>query len=158
MNIHLIWAQDSNGGIGKGGNLPWHIPEDLKNFKQLTINSTVVMGRKTWDSLPVKPLPKRRNIVLSKSKQVSAETFKSYEECMEHLKKNNLKKIFIIGGRSVYNLFFDDADFLHITKVNLLEPDVNEFFPVSTKEINKKFQQIFEKQICPKAVYTLWRK
>ena len=65
MQIHLIWAQDQNGGIGKNGNLPWHIPEDLKNFKKITFGSTIVMGRKTWDSLPIKPLPKRRNIILS---------------------------------------------------------------------------------------------
>ena len=60
MQIHLIWAQDQNGGIGKNGNLPWHISEDLKNFKKITFGSTIVMGRKTWDSLPIKPLPKRR--------------------------------------------------------------------------------------------------
>ena len=69
MEIHLIWAQDSNGGIGKDGNLPWHISEDLKNFKNLTIESPIIMGRKTWESLPIKPLPKRRNIVLSHSNQ-----------------------------------------------------------------------------------------
>ena len=65
MKIHLIWAQDENGGIGKDGNLPWHISEDLKNFKRLTSSFTILMGRNTWESLPVRPLPKRRNIVLS---------------------------------------------------------------------------------------------
>ena len=60
MEIHLIWAQENNGGIGKNGQLPWHIPEDLKNFKKLTLNSTIVMGRKTWESLPFKPLPKKK--------------------------------------------------------------------------------------------------
>ena len=64
MKIHLIWAQDEKGGIGKNGQLPWHIIEDLKNFKLLTKNSTIIMGRKTWDSLPIKPLPERENIVL----------------------------------------------------------------------------------------------
>ena len=61
MEIHLIWAQDQNGGIGEEGQLPWHISEDLKKFKSLTMNSTIIMGRKTWDSLPTKPLPKRKN-------------------------------------------------------------------------------------------------
>ena len=69
MKIHLIWAQDTNGGIGKNGKLPWHISEDLKKFKSLTYNSTVIMGRKTWDSLPIKPLPNRRNFVLSRQKK-----------------------------------------------------------------------------------------
>ena len=67
MEIHLIWAQDLNGGIGKDGKLPWHISEDLKNFKKITSNHPVIMGRKTWDSLPIKPLPNRRNIILSNS-------------------------------------------------------------------------------------------
>ena len=65
MEIHLIWAQDKNGGIGKDGKLPWHISEDLINFKKITSNNTIIMGRKTWESLPKKPLPNRRNIVLS---------------------------------------------------------------------------------------------
>ena len=65
MNIELIWAQNYSGGIGKEGTLPWHISEDLKNFKKITANFPIIMGRKTWESLPFKPLPKRRNIVLS---------------------------------------------------------------------------------------------
>ena len=67
MEIHLIWAQEHDGGIGKNGQLPWYIPEDLKNFKKITLNSTIVMGRKTWDSLPFKPLPKRKNIIFTKN-------------------------------------------------------------------------------------------
>ena len=63
MEIHLIWAQDFEGGIGIDGKLPWHISEDLKNFKQLTLDTKIVMGRKTWESLPIKPLPQRKNIV-----------------------------------------------------------------------------------------------
>ena len=64
----MIWAQDTNNAIGRDGTLPWHFSEDLQNFKALTLNSTIVMGRKTWDSLKIKPLPKRRNIVLSSKK------------------------------------------------------------------------------------------
>ena len=130
----------------------------MLNIKKITINSTVIMGRKTWDSLPFKPLPKRKNIVLSKSKKQHVETFQSYEKCMEYLKKNNIKKIFVIGGRSIYKIFYNDADFLHLTKVNLLEPNINEYFPVSFYEINKKFKQIYEKKICPEATYTIWEK
>ena len=62
MLIHLIWAQDAKSGIGKNGKLPWHISEDLINFKKLTLHSTILMGRKTWESLTKKPLPKRKNI------------------------------------------------------------------------------------------------
>ena len=68
MIIKLIWAQDSSGGIGINNKLPWHFSEDLQKFKSLTLNSTIVMGRKTWESLKIKPLPKRKNIVLSSKK------------------------------------------------------------------------------------------
>jgi len=81
MKFHLIWAQDENGAIGKNGDLPWHIPEDLKNFKKLTLNKPIIMGRKTWDSLKFKPLPKRRNIVLSSQKEIKdAEIFNNKNE------------------------------------------------------------------------------
>ena len=65
MDIELIWAQDQQGGIGKNRKLPWHISEDLQNFKKITSGYPIVMGRKTWESLPFKPLPNRHNIVLS---------------------------------------------------------------------------------------------
>ncbi|MDP7465479.1 MAG: dihydrofolate reductase, partial [Candidatus Marinimicrobia bacterium] len=83
MKIHLIWAQDENGGIGKDGNLPWHISEDLKNFKRLTSGFTILMGRNTWESLPVRPLPERRNIVLSSKEVPDVEYYTSVEECIE---------------------------------------------------------------------------
>ena len=158
MDIHLIWAQDLNAGIGKDGKLPWHISEDLKNFKNLTINSTILMGRKTWDSLPIKPLPSRRNIVLSKSNQDNVITLSSHEECIKFFEKENLDKIFIIGGRSIFEIFFRYANFLHITKINLLTPKVNEFFPVEMKQIEKKFKLSSKKQLSPDAIYTFWER
>tara|TARA_B110000438_G_C15607722_1_gene560846 strand:- start:237 stop:725 length:489 start_codon:yes stop_codon:yes gene_type:complete len=156
MEIHLIWAQDFKGGIGKNGKLPWHLSEDLKNFKKITLNSTIIMGRKTWDSLPIKPLPKRKNIVLSRKKQNNIETYHTYEDCLDSLK--NLDKVFIIGGRSIYKLFFHDADYLHITKVQIQGRNVNEFFPFNFDIINTKFTQQFEKKLSNQAVYSLWSK
>ena len=156
MEIHLIWAQDSNGGIGKNGKLPWHISEDLKNFKKITTNSTIIMGRKTWESLPLKPLPNRRNIVLSKTKQNQVETYNSYKSCMEQLTEDNIEKIFIIGGRSIYKLFFNSANFLHITKIDLLEDGINEFFPINCTEIKNNFNLTLENKISPNATYTFW--
>ena len=87
MKIHLIWAQDQNGGIGKKRKLPWHIPADLKNFKKLTLNSTIIMGRKTWTTLPVNPLSNRRNIVISSNSIADVENYNSIEHCMETLYK-----------------------------------------------------------------------
>ena len=158
MEIHLIWAQDYNSGIGENGALPWHISEDLKNFKSLTINSTIIMGRKTWDSLPVKPLPKRRNIILSRKKQIGDFTFSSFEECMAKIEKLKIDKVFIIGGRSIYKLFFKHADYLHISLVNLKNKKINEFFPFSIKEIKTNFTKINETQLSDIAIYTYWEK
>ena len=63
--IGAIWAQSRNGVIGDGQGMPWHIPEDLKHFKAVTLGQPVIMGRRTWESLPFKPLPGRENLVLS---------------------------------------------------------------------------------------------
>ena len=158
IEIHLIWAQDDTGGIGINGKLPWHISSDLKNFKKITLNSIIIMGRKTWDSLPIKPLPKRTNIVLSKNKQTSVTTYNSYDECIKSLKKKNVKKIFIIGGRSIYKLFFNDAQYLHITNINLVKNDINEFFPISFDEIKNKFNKISTSNLSKEATYSFWGK
>ena len=158
MDIHLIWAQDKNGGIGKDGQLPWHISEDLKNFKSLTLHSTMIMGRKTWDSLPVKPLPNRENIILSRTKKSSRTIYKSFEECMNKIKKQNLDKIFVIGGRSIYQLFFKYANYLHITNIQLINKDINEFFPVKMDEIKLNFRLKVEKKLSDDAIYTFWEK
>jgi len=158
MEIHLIWAQDINSGIGVNGKLPWYIPEDLKNFKKITNKSIVIMGRKTWDSLPIKPLPNRRNIVFSHKIQKNVETIHSYQDCLSKLKNDNVKKIFVIGGRAIYNLFYNDAHFLHITKINLINPDINEYFPIQMKSIKNTFKQVSEKIISNKAIYTYWNK
>ena len=158
MDIHLIWAQDKNGGIGKDGQLPWHISEDLKNFKSLTLNSTIIMGRKTWDSLPIKPLPNRKNIILSETKKSNGIIYSSFEECMNEIKKQNLEKIFVIGGRSIYKLFFDYADYLHITNVQLINKEINEFFPLNMKKIKLSFELKLQKELSNNATYTLWKK
>ena len=158
MNIHLIWAQDKNGGIGKDGKLPWHISQDLQNFKSLTLHSTIIMGRKTWDSLPTKPLPKRKNIVLSKQNAIESSFFYTFEKCMNYLDKSQPDKVFIIGGRSIYKLFFSEAKYLHITNINFLVQDVNEFFPIKMEIIKQMFRQVSSKQLSKNAKYTFWEK
>ena len=158
MEIHLIWAQDVNRGIGKNGKLPWHISEDLKNFKNLTINSTILMGRKTWDSLPIKPLPNRRNIVLSHNTISNIETYEDYKVCINTLNQENLDKAFIIGGASIYKLFFQYADYLHITFVDLINKEIDTFYPFSMDEIKNQFYQESKKKLNDIATYTLWSK
>ena len=158
MKLHLIWAQDQNGGIGVNGELPWHVSEDLKQFKQLTLNSTIIMGRKTWDSLPVRPLSQRNNIVLSSTNQSNATTYHSLEECLDALKKQEIDNVFIIGGRSIYKLFFHLADYLHISFINLKNKNINEFFPFDISIIKNEFKKIEEKNLSENALYTYWQK
>src|ERR1700751_4059227 len=73
--VGLVWAQSTSGIIGRGGDIPWRVPEDLARFKEVTMGHTVVMGRRTWDSLParVRPLPGRRNVVLSRETDCTAD-------------------------------------------------------------------------------------
>ena len=158
MQIHLIWAQDENGGIGKDGKLPWHISEDLKNFKRLTLGSTILMGRNTWESLPVRPLPERRNIVLSSKEIPNVEYYTSIKECIEKLDDDGTEKFFVIGGSTVYRNFIHRADELHITQVNEMTQGIDTYFPVTMLKIKKQFEKINETKLSKKAIYTQWVK
>jgi dihydrofolate reductase len=114
--ITILVAVDPYGVIGQENTIPWYLPEDLKLFKQRTLGHSVVMGRKTWDSLPRKPLPGRINYVISRqSPPESSHTcladslagplwFKSFDEAIEDARKNKDKEIFIIGGEQIYDL------------------------------------------------------
>ena len=158
MKIHLIWAQDQNGGIGKNGKIPWHIPEDLKNFKKLTLNSTVIIGRKTWMSLPIKPLPKRRNVVLCSNSIADVENYNSIENCIETLYKDNVKNIFVIGGAQIYRYFIYESDELHITFVDATTEGIDTYFPVSIEKIKNMYNKDEEFALGKTAIYTHWVK
>ena len=156
MNIHIIWAQDNNGGIGKNNSLPWHISEDLINFKKITSNHTIVMGRKTWDSLPKKPLPNRRNIVLSSQYINEVECYTSIESCIKSLKKDNISDIFVIGGKMIYDSFFPDANILHITFIEQVVDGIDTFFTISMDEVKKNYKMIQETSLAKNCTYTKW--
>ncbi|MBT5342199.1 dihydrofolate reductase [Candidatus Woesearchaeota archaeon] len=116
--INIIVGMTKNRVIGKDNSLPWHLPEDLKNFKALTENNTVIMGRKTWESIPekFKPLPNRNNIVISKNMLPidNVDVCKSIEEALEKAKSYQ-KEIFIIGGSSIYEQFLPITDKMYIS-------------------------------------------
>ena len=158
MKIHLIWAQDKNGGIGYKGQLPWHIPEDLQNFKKLTLNSTILMGRKTWESLPIKPLPKRRNIVLTRKKNLEVESYQSIDECLTKLTNDNTDELFIIGGSTIYNSFIDKAEQLHITLIDEKTKNIDTTFPLNIEQLEKKFEKIKENKLTENVTYSNWYK
>ena len=158
MKIHLIWAQEINSGIGKDGKLPWHISEDIQNFKKLTLDSTILMGRKTWESLPIRPLPKRRNIVLSSKKVTDAECYTSIRECVNKLNDEGIEKLFVIGGSTVYRNFIHRADELPITDVDKMTQGVDTYFPVTMLKIKNEFIKIKETKLNNKVIYTQWVK
>ena len=157
MNINMIWAQDINNAIGKDGDLPWRIPEDLKNFKNITNNATIIMGRKTWDSLPIKPLPNRRNIVISSMEQKDVESYTSIEKCIDLL--TNTEKdldVYIIGGMSIYKFFYKYANTLYITFIDQSYPDTDTFFPISLKQIKSDFNLESKTDIDKIISFTKW--
>ena len=154
MKIHLIWAQDSNGGIGINNELPWHISEDLKNFKSLTKNFAIIMGRKTWDSLKIKPLPNRRNIVMSSNIIENIECYNSLNDLFDNL--NNLSNVFVIGGATIYKLFYLQSQELHITFINKNVDKIDTFFPIKISQIEKDFKKINSIDLTKDAVYTHW--
>lgn len=116
--IVLIVARADNGIIGVDGRLPWHLPADLRHFKQLTLGAPMIMGRKTFDSLPGL-LPDRRHIVLTHNEEWAedgAEVAHSVEEAM---RMANAPHVSIIGGAEIYRLFLPHADRIELTEVHL---------------------------------------
>jgi dihydrofolate reductase len=121
MKIALIVAMSENGVIGDKGKIPWHIREDLQRFKRLTMGHSIIMGRKTYESIG-KPLPGRTNIVLTRSPNFIAPpgvlTFASFDAALEHCREQNHGSAFIIGGSKVFQLALPLADRLLITEVH----------------------------------------
>ena len=115
MSINIIAAMAKNRVIGIEGRLPWNIPRDLKYFKRLTSgnNSAIVMGRKTWESLPIKPLPERRNIVITRSDFDDVDCFKSINDALDTCDGD----IWFIGGAGIYKEALDVADIIDMTLV-----------------------------------------
>jgi dihydrofolate reductase len=115
----MVWAQARGGVIGADGGLPWHLPEDLRMFRTLTTGSTVVMGRRTWESLPerFRPLPGRTNVVLTSDPGWSAAGAQRAGSVAEALDAHD--SIWVIGGGQVYAAFLPHAHRLVVTEVDL---------------------------------------
>jgi dihydrofolate reductase len=117
MTVGLIWAQSTSGVIGRDGTIPWHLPEDLARFKKVTMGHTVVMGRRTWESLPARfrPLPHRRNIVLTRNRDFEApgaEVFGSIDDAIDD-------QTWVIGGSEIYHLALPAATRCEVTEVEI---------------------------------------
>ena len=131
--ISAIVAVDENFGIGFNGDLLEHIPEDLKHFKELTSGHNVVMGRKTWDSLPKKPLPNRHNLVITKDPSIYELTnevwFYTLRQIEVLMLKNKNMNYFIIGGGQIYEKLLPICDKVYLTKIMVSHENVDTYFP-----------------------------
>lgn len=129
MKIKIIAVIDKNNGIGYKGKLLTCISEDLKRFKSLTTNSTIVMGRKTFQSLPKGVLPNRNNIVLTRDKNFKEPNVIVAHSIKDILEADALTEIYVIGGAEIYNQFIDIADELFMTNILFSFGNVDAYFP-----------------------------
>ena len=122
MEIALIYARAANGVIGKDGAMPWHLPEDLAHFRQLTQGAPVIMGRKTWDSLPARfrPLPGRTNIVVTRQEdwsQMGTQRASSLRNALEIAEQTNPATAWVIGGAQIYAQALPLATRIELTEI-----------------------------------------
>ncbi|NUU62795.1 dihydrofolate reductase [Paenibacillus agri] len=132
MSISMIWAMDIKGVIGKDNSMPWHLPRDFAFFKSETMGKTMLMGRKTWDSLGGKPLKGRTSIVLTRDHSFTAEgaeVVHTLEEALQAAKRTD--ELMVIGGAEIYRIVLPYADKLIVTRIehdfagDTFFPDVN---------------------------------
>ncbi|HEY7054226.1 MAG TPA: dihydrofolate reductase [Mycobacterium sp.] len=131
-SVSLIWAQSISGVIGRSGDIPWRLPEDMSRFKDLTMGHTVVMGRRTWESLPdrFRPLPGRRNVVLTRQTDYAAEgaeVVTSFQDALaldDALRPRGSSEddVWVIGGAEIYALGLPHAARCEVTEVDIHMP------------------------------------
>lgn len=132
MSVSMIAAVGKNLELGKNNNLIWHFKEDMKFFKDTTMGHTVVMGRKTFESLP-KALPGRKNIVISSNAEYQAQGATVVTSVEEALQIADNEEVFIIGGGKIYAEFLPYADKLYLTEIDAEYEDADTYFPQFNK-------------------------
>lgn len=128
MKLSLIVARSLDDVIGIGNRLPWHYPAELQQFKAITTDKVIAMGRKTWDSLPTRPLPDRVNIIVTDNPQNIARptavkghpvVCSSIDEAIKYAESIGAPELVFIGGASIYNAVVDRVDEVHLTEINM---------------------------------------
>jgi dihydrofolate reductase len=139
MKLSLIWAMARNGVIGRNNALPWHLPEDLRYFKRVTMGKPIIMGRKTWDSI-ARPLPGRTNIVITRDIQFEAEGVRIVHSLAEALALashvahiDGADECIVMGGAEIYALALPQAERLYLTQVHA-EVEGDAYFPAFDRE------------------------
>lgn len=161
--ISIVAAIADNNAIGKNRQLLWHMPADMKRFKDLTTGHTVIMGRKTFESLPNGPLPDRKNVVLTtvpEADYMNCFACESMGTALDICEKES--EIFVIGGALVYRQALRIADWMYITRVHHDFPDADSFFPVVNwdqwEEVERQDFPADEKNQYPYTFITYKRK
>ena len=155
--ISFIWAMDEERAIGKNNQLPWHLPEDLKFFKRVTMGHPIAMGRKTHESIG-RPLPGRENIIITRNKDYSSEgstVFHSVKDFVEYSRQIE-DEIFVIGGAEIFNETFEYADKLYLTRIHgrfsgdtfFPEFDLSEWKLVSNEKGIKDEKNPYDYEFC----------
>lgn len=129
MSFSIIAAIGKNNELGKDNNLIWNLPGDMKFFRETTSNHTIIMGRRTFESLP-KMLPNRHHIVISSSTNFPSEVevFKNINDFFKKYKDSS-EELFVIGGGSIYELFINYADKIYLTEIDAIEKSASVYFP-----------------------------
>ena len=160
MKVGLIWAQARGGVIGKDGVMPWHLPEDLAHFKRVTLNHPVIMGRKTWDSIPprFRPLPGRRNIVVTRQtnlNQAGLEPAPNLREALQFCE--NSPQVWIIGGAQIYAQALPLADELVVTEIDADIPG-DAFAPAIGADWQEVAREPFNSSTGLRGAFVTWRR
>ena len=145
--MELIVAKNTKNAIGNNGDLMWHLSKDLQHFRKLTQNQIIVMGRKTYASLPNGPLKNRIHVIITRdpskyTREILDVYFVTLEESgflIDNLQKKYNKSVFIIGGSEIYNLFYPHCKTLHITEVDD-DQEGDTYFPISDEQISVDYK------------------
>jgi dihydrofolate reductase len=169
--ISLIVACDTKGGIAKDGQIPWHYPQELTYFSKTTTKTkdptkinAIIMGRKTWDSLPRKPLPHRVNIIISRYKNTDGSPneiwVQSIAEAIEYVKSNSqIEDVYVIGGESIYSYVINNH-YSHIQRLYYTEIhndfQCDQFFPIELFENQPQFTKSVTTNSFPEFTYHVY--
>ena len=154
--IALVVAVSRNGVIGRGGGLPWHISSDLKRFKAITMGKPLIMGRKTWESLPKKPLPGRPNIVITRQRNYQAEgAFVVFDAAAALVAAGGAEEIAVIGGGEIYCMFFAKAKRIYLTEVDLEVEGDTRFPPIEPNQWLETAREIHSRGPNDSAAFVL---
>ena len=127
--LTLIAARARNGAIGKDGTLPWHLPEDLKFFKRETLGGAIIMGRRTWESLPFRPLKDRLNLVVTSTLDLPGHAVPDLDAAIEAARRAGYARIYGIGGERIFRDLLPRADRLLLTEIDIDVDGADAFFP-----------------------------